>query len=351
MKSAHPSISELLSGHADVVHRKWRFHLQKRIVKLNGQTYVLYRFRFGRTMARFEEALGRLERAGISVQSICARTSGLGERLRYGNWLALSYLPGRPLERRPDEQSLASLGRTMARLNTLGGEPRRALFQRKHPTLPHEDYLKAEPRLTEAQRDWIRASRARLEKLPATQLTHGDLYGDNIIVEADQSVGLIDYELLANDLSGIELAATLLRPFCRTERTRRALLRAYLAACPAELRQAWKENSHDFIFAAAARLALARQDRVGYIARRERLFALRRFLPFGPDQAARDQAREHNRKIVQSALRNEAYYLNVARVMTRICLKRPGLGSIALLKKCDLHHRKIRGRAAARRPN
>ena len=77
------------------------------------------------------------------------------------------------------------------------------------------------------------------------------------------SVGLIDYELLANDLSGIELAATLLRPFCRTERTRRALLRAYLAACPAELRQAWKENSHDFIFAAAARLALARQDRVG----------------------------------------------------------------------------------------
>src|SRR5690606_8731936 len=101
--------------------------------------------------------------------------------------------------------------------------------------------------------------------------THGDLYGANIIVDADHSVGLIDYELLAYDLAGIELAATLLRPFCRNEGRRRALLRAYLASCPAELRQAWKENSRDFIFAAAARLALARQDRVSHIARREQI--------------------------------------------------------------------------------
>ncbi|MBB3977897.1 hypothetical protein GGQ64_003111 [Rhizobium azooxidifex] len=349
MKSAHPSISELLGGHADVLHRKWRFHLQKRIVKLNGRTYVLYRFRFRHAMARFEEALSRLERAGLSVQTICARTSSLGERLRYGNWLALSYLPGQPLERRPDEQSLTSLGQTMARLNSLDGEPRRALFQRRHPTLPHEDYLAAEGSLTDAQRDWIRASLARLEMLAATQLTHGDLHSANIIVDADRSVGLIDYELLAYDLSGIELAATLLRPFCRNERTRRALLRAYMTSCPPELRQAWRENSRDFIFAAAARLALSRQDRVSHIERRERFLSLRRLLPFGRDKASHDRVRESHRKIVRAAQRNEAYYQSVARVMVRVCIRRPGIGPVALLKICDQRYRKARG-ATTRRP-
>ncbi|MCD2181504.1 phosphotransferase enzyme family protein [Rhizobium sp. GN54] len=349
MKSAHPSISELLSGHAVVLHRKWRFHLQKRIVKLDGQTYVLYRFRFRRAMVRFEEALGRLERAGLSVQSICARTSSPGERLRHGNWLALSYLPGRPLERRPDAGRLTSLGKTMARLNALTGEPRHALFQHRHPTLPHEAYLAAEGRLTDAQRDWIRASLARLETLSATQLTHGDLYGDNIIVDADGSVGLIDYELMAYDLAGIELAATLLRPFCRNDRTRRALLRAYMASCPRRLRRLWRKNSCDFIFAAAARLALARQDRVSHIERQERLLSLRRLLPFGPDKAAYDRARESHDKIVRAAQRNEAYYRNVARVMVDICIRRPGIGPVSLLRICDQRYRKARG-AAARRP-
>ncbi|HUH49332.1 MAG TPA: hypothetical protein VLZ56_05690, partial [Mycoplana sp.] len=35
MINRHPSISELLSGQADVLHSKWRFNMQKRIVELN----------------------------------------------------------------------------------------------------------------------------------------------------------------------------------------------------------------------------------------------------------------------------------------------------------------------------
>lgn len=340
MNSAHPSISELLAGHAHVLHTKWRLNLQKRIVELNGQKYVLYRFRFRKSMDRFADALQRLKQAGIRVQSVCARSSSIGERLRHGNWLALSYLPGRPLEKRPEPQSLAALGQVMATLNTIEGPAQHALFHGRHPQLPHSAYIAAETGLSEAQRAWIDNSLERLRQVSGTQLTHGDLFGDNILVSADHSIGLIDYELLAYDISGIELAATLLRPFCRKRYRRRALLDAYLAACPAKLKQSWDEYGRDFVFAAAARLAMARRDRIRHIARQERLLNVRRLLPLGMDDMAFEREHEGNLRIVRSARRNEAYYLNVARLMIDLCIEQPDIDPVTLLRKCDHHYRR-----------
>lgn len=336
MNNRHPSISELLGGHADVLHSKWRFNMQKRIVQLNQHTYVLYRFRRKQTMEVFVDTLKRLEETGIAVQSICARTSTFGEYLRHGHWIALSYLPGRPLPRNANRDGLASLGQTMAKLNSLEGTPQRALFERRQPKLPHEAYLASEPQLTEKQKRWIRESLLRLREVPANQLTHGDLFGKNIIQNDDHSIGLIDYELLAYDVAGIELAATLLRPFCRNENRRRILLQAYLRSCPPQLKEAWDKYGRDLVFAAAARLALARQDRVRHVTRRNRILKIRRMLPYRSGWEAIMSQHEANLGLIRSAKRNEAYYLNVARSIVDLCIADPDADPISLIQQCDL---------------
>ncbi|HVK90084.1 MAG TPA: phosphotransferase [Mycoplana sp.] len=340
MTTRHPSISDLLARDAVVVHSKWRFRMQKRIVELNGRTYVLYRFRRKRTKARFEDTIRRLEQAGIAIQSICARTSTFGEYLRHGHWVALSYLPGEPIAKRVNRAGLVSLGRTIARLNAIEGPPQQALFGAKRPVLPHETYLARDTQLTESQRRWIRKSHARLQGLAGAQLTHGDLFSGNIIQNDDNSVSLIDYELLAHDLAGIELAATLLRPFCRTDKRRRILLAAYLAACSPKLRQAWDVYGRDFLFAAAARLALARQDRVRHVTRLNRILAARRLLSRrGEELTGRYEA---NLAVIRSAQRNEAYYVGMARTMIELCLVDSETGPLDLLQLC--HQRRAQFR-------
>lgn len=340
MKSANPSIGELLAGHVDVVHTKWRFSLQKRIVELNGSKYVLYRFRSKKMMHRFEDALALLSGAGVPVQSVCARTSTLGEYLRHGHWLALSYLSGHPLGRSPGRRLMAELGKVMAKVNGISGPQSRSLFSRRRPELPHRAYLEMATGLDERQREWISASRDRLQRLQGTQLTHGDLFVDNIIVMPDKTIGLIDYELMAYDHSGIELAGTLLRSFCRKNHTRRALVRAYMAACPPRLKTEWKQYCRDFVFAAAARLVLARQDRLRHIARKQRILDLRSALPFGPKTAEVARQRRAFQGIIRSAKKNEEYYLHVLRTMIDICIKNEGIGAVALLDKCDRSYRR-----------
>lgn len=340
MTTCHPSISELLAGDAAVLHTKWRLRLQKRIVELNGRKYVLYRFRSKRTRLRFEDTIRRLEQAGISVQSICAHTATNGEYLRHGHWVALSYLPGEPIGKQANRSTLVSLGQSMARLNAIEGPAWTALFGARRPVLPHRTYLARDAQLTDAQRRWVRESQARLEGLAGTQLTHGDLFGGNIIRNSDRSVSLIDYELLAHDLAGIELAATLLRPFCRKDKRRRILVSAYLAACPPELEQAWRVHGRDFLFAAAARLALARQDRVRHVTRLDRLLAVRGLFSRADKKSARRHAA--NLAVIRSAQRNEAYYVGVARALIDLCMADPDMDPLDLLRLCSERRARLR---------
>lgn len=175
---------------------------------------------------------------------------------------------------------------------------------------------------------------------PANQLTHGDLYGSNIIEQDDHAIGLIDYELMTYDVSGIELAATLMRPFCRQGAQRRGLLQGYLAACPAALADIWQRHAADLVFTAATRLLAARQRRIRHLVIRDRLLAAgERVLP----PAIRKRVTERRAAIarnIASAGENEAYYRHIARTMVGLCLADPAIDPVRLLEQCDKRFRK-----------
>ena len=332
MDSHSPDLGDLLGRQARILHAKRRLHIQKRIVEFEQEKYVLHRFLWKKTRDRFEATVRRLHEAGITAQHVCTGTSSLPQALRCrGHWLALSFLPGTPLPHKAHPDALAALGRTLAKLNALEGAGPGALFERRLPFLPHEAYLSRPPHaLAPDERRWIEESLTRMRQLPGNQLTHGDLYGSNIIEQDDHSVGLIDYELMTYDISGIELAATLIRPFCRRSAQRRSLLRAYLAACPAELRDIWQTHASDMIFTAAARLLATRQQRLRRLMLRDRLLARPAWLGL-PLQSRREAiARD-----IRSARSNEAYYGNIARTMVGLCLADPKIDPVRLLDQCD----------------
>ena len=342
MDSRTPDLRDLLSKRVRILHTKRRLSIQKRIVVFEEQTYVLHFFLRKSTKDRFETAVRKLQDAGISAQHVCAGTRSRREALRAGgHWLALSFLPGTPLTRKAHPQALAALGGTLAKLNAIEGAASGALFERRRPVLPHEAYLSREAQThTQEERRWIEESLARMRRLPANQLTHGDLYGSNIIEQDDHAIGLIDYELMTYDVSGIELAATLMRPFCRQGAQRRSLLQGYLAACPAALADIWQRHAADLVFTAATRLLAARQRRIRHLVIRDRLLAAgERMLPPAMRKRVTERRAAVARNIV-SAGENEAYYRHIARTMVGLCLAEPAIDPVRLLEQCDKRFRK-----------
>jgi Ser/Thr protein kinase RdoA (MazF antagonist) len=337
MDSPPPDLRDLLGKQARILHTKRRFHIQKRIVEFDGRKYVLHRFLRKTTKDRFEATVRRLREAGVLAQNVSAGTSSMKQSLQFrGHWLALSYLPGKPIHRRAPPAVLAALGSTMARLNAIEGDAPGALFEERQPALPHEDYLAAHRQtLSPDETRWIDDSLARMRRLPGNQLTHGDLYGGNIIAQEDNSVGLIDYELMTYDVSGIELAATLLRPFCRRTLQRRGLLQAYLSTCPAGLRDVWSAHAPDLIFTAAARLLSLRQTRLRHLVMRHRIFTgLKTLLPWPLRKRVENRLDDIDKNIGAARL-NEAYYLTIARTMVGLCLADPKIKPERLLSLCD----------------
>lgn len=337
MDSPPPDLRDLLGRQARILHTKRRLHIQKRIVEFDGRKYVLHRFLRKATRDRFEATVRRLHEAGVLAQSVCTGTSSLQEAARFrGHWVALSFLPGKPLARKAPPKVLAALGRTMAGLNTIEGDAPGALFERRQPVLPHENHLAEHGQALSAdERRWIEDSLARMRRLPGNQLIHGDLYGGNIIAQEDQSVGLIDYELMTYDVSGIELAATLLRPFCRRTAQRQGLLKAYLAACPEALRSVWETHAPDLIFTATARLLSLRRRRLKHLIIRDRWFSRGKILLPPPLRRHVESRLDTIAKNIRSARLAEAYYLTVARTMVGICLADPGIDPVGLLERCD----------------
>ena len=342
MDSRTPDLRDLLSKRVRIVHTKRRLSIQKRIVEFQQQTYVLHFFLRKSTKDRFEATVRKLGEAGISAQHVCAGTGSRREALRAGgHWLALSYLPGTPLSRKAHPKALAALGGTLAKLNAIEGAAAGALFERRLPVLPHEAYLSLGGTAhTPEERRWIEDSLARMRRLPANQLTHGDLYGSNIIEQDDHAIGLIDYELMTYDISGIELAATLMRPFCRQGAQRRNLLQGYLAACPVALADIWQHHAPDLVFAAATRLLAARQKRIRHLTTRDRLLAaVSRVAPSSIRKRIKDR-RAAIAKNIASAGENETYYLHIARTMVGLCIAEPAIDPVHLLEQCEKFFRK-----------
>ena len=342
MDSPTPDLRDLLGKRVRVLHTKRRLSIQKRIVVFEQQTYVLHFFLLKSTKDRFEDAVGRLEAAGISAQHVCAGTASWADAIKAGgHWLALSYLPGKPLTQKAHPAALAALGRTLARLNTIEGAATGALFERRRPVLPHEGYLARSGALhSPEERRWIEESLARMRRLPATQLTHGDLYGSNIIEQDEHAIGLIDYELMTYDISGIELAATMMRPFCRQTAQRRSLLDGYLGTCAADLRATWLAHAPDLVFTAATRLLAARRQRIRHLKIRDRLFSVAEVVPLPSLRKRLKDRREAIAKNITSAEANEAYYQHIAKTMVGLCLADPVIDPVQLLEQCDKAFRK-----------
>lgn len=328
-------MAELLSPRAEVLHTKWRFNLKKRIVRLNGETFVMYRFRRKAMLERFEKTLLEIAGAGVTIQPARGRTATSAEYASHGYWIALGHVPGVQMGK-PTRGSIVSLASNLARLHSLEGPSRKALFQGKDPQLPHRAYVGAEPSLTERQKQWVHDSSARLRTADAGQLTHGDLFSGNIIRAPDDTISLIDYELLAYDASGIELASALLRHFCRPEQNRKLLLETYLANCSPALRAAWEKHAHDFIFAAAAKLALSRQQRARNVARKDYFDRLQgRLLPLPAVRAASSRRHEKNVVIIKTAQAHEHYYRHVARTAIDECAAGRATDALSLLLTCN----------------
>lgn len=294
--------------------------ISKRIVEYQGRQYVLHRFRSHSTFQRFMQIVQDMTAAGASVQSIAARTATIEQMRQHGYWVALDYVPGSRLGPDPAASTLISFGRSLARLHSVEGPEGRALFAAWRPKLPHVAYLLSTAGLSAAERDWVQGSRGRLRLVRANQLTHGDLYADNIIEAPDRSVSLIDYELMVFEQAGIELATALLRPFCRRAENRRLLVETYLAHCGEANAEIWKRHADDFLFAAAARLSLRRRRRrLNFILENGVLQIAASVFPFLQN---RIQARfDHNVKRTRIGDANLAYFEHVARSLIRCRLR------------------------------
>lgn len=318
------AIATLLSPQARITHHRRRLMMSKSIVEWEGKHYVLHRFRRRATFKRFVKLIEQVSDSGASIQRIAALTATDDQQRRHGYYVALDYVPGTPLGGRTTEGTLVSFGQNLARLHSVEGPDNEALFAAARPKLPHGSYVRSNADLSAEERKWIEASRGRLLSTRANNLTHGDLYAGNIIAGADGRVSLIDYELMAFERAGIELAIALLRSFCRKAADRRLLLKSYLADCSPALAQAWQSHFADFLFAAAARLASQRRSRFWRLTFYNQLLKLRARFAWA-DRSDLDRRIEKNEKLRWSAHRQAIHYGRVARALVQVGLTRPDL--------------------------
>lgn len=342
------AIATLLSPKARVTHQRKRLMMSKSIVELEGKQYVLHRFRRHATFERFLKLMKQVSDAGASIQRIAAVTATGDQQRQHGYYVALDYVPGRPFGVKPTAASLASFAQNLARLHSVEGPDDEALFAAGRPKLPHKDYIKANPDLSAEERNWVLASLARLKSIRSNNLTHGDLYAANIIAGADGRVSLIDYELMAFERGGIELAIALLRSFCRNAGDRRLLLETYLTHCSAALAQTWQAHCADFLFAAAARLALQRRRRFRRLTIANHLLKIRaRILRSGSPHSGRGI--DLNEKLRRSAHAHAIRYDRVARALVHSGLNAPNLDIFEVFDIVQFDKRRGVGEASSKR--
>ena len=276
-----PSLEHLLSSEVELLHETRRPYVSKRVVASRGEGYVLYRAPSRDRMLRFAEVLRKAAASGVSLQSL---VHDCDVRHPAGHWLALRFASGQPIGR-PGPRAYRSLGRALASLHGQESDRASSLLRKRVDPTPYERVLDRSD-LGREERRWIAQSSERLYRIERFQLTHGDLHRQNILINANQQVSLIDYELFAFEPAGLELAMVLLRPYSRHPRNRQLLLESYLAKCREGIGDLWQELCADLLFAGALRLAAQRNTRARILKRQSWVLAARKLL--GP--AARDES-------------------------------------------------------------
>jgi Ser/Thr protein kinase RdoA (MazF antagonist) len=277
------TLERLLAPAAHVERSKWRASLyQKRVVRLDGERYALYRFLNPRASRRLLWLLSECERHGVPLQRPVASARSLWEAVKLGGfWVATRFLPGQPILGLASPPTLMALGEALARLHGIERERPGTLFRMHRPWQAWPQRLQAQlarglaigiraGETMEAHAQWLATRGAFLAGLERYQLVHGDLYGANVLA-AGAAVGLIDYEAVGFEPAGLELASALLRDFCggRLE-SRMTLLDAYLLNCSPAGQASWQAHCAFYLAAAALRLACRRDLRARRLARRRR---------------------------------------------------------------------------------
>lgn len=276
------ALEHLLGPAARIEHFTRRVGLfSKRIVRVDGERYVLHRFLRARAAARLLWLLGEGARHDVPLQRPVAWTRSSWQALRLGGfWVATGFLPGEPILGIGSPANLAALGGAIARLHCIEGERPGALFRAQAPWPGWLRRLQAqlarglsvgagaeERSAQHAHAQWLSANGVFLAGLESYQLTHGDLYGANVLAAGDD-VSLIDYERAGFEPAGLELATALLRDFCGGRvALRMKLLEGYLADCSPRVSALWQAHAAFYLVAAALRLADRRDFRARQLAR------------------------------------------------------------------------------------
>lgn len=324
-----PTLALLLSPVAEIVHVTKRRGFEKRLVRYDDQSYVMYRFSSLERAVRLAEVLEASADAGAAVQAVMAQSATPDECRRFGAWVALSWVPGVPLGLRPSDASLVSLARNLARLHSLQGPRVGFLFQGGVPELPHRAFVKT-ARVSGEPARRLEQGMARLQGLRGAQLTHGDLYGKNVIVTHDDSIALVDFDLMAYDLCGIELAMAMLRPFCRDAMQRQLFLHSYLDQCSAEVRESWDAHAHDFILAGAARLTIQRERRVRNLVRKRMVARLKDWVRFRETDCSTQESRRLQENL-ELALRQRNLFSRVTNAALALSAGNPAMDPLTLV--------------------
>jgi Ser/Thr protein kinase RdoA (MazF antagonist) len=279
------ALERLLGPPARVERSKWRLSLyQKRVVRADGERYVLYRFLNPRAAGRLLWLLSECEQHAVPLQRPAAWTRSTWDAVKLGGfWVATRFVPGEPILGLASPPTLVALGTALARLHGIERERPGALFRMHLPWRTWHQRFQGQLAgglsvgLGAAEREtvgnhlsWLTAKGAFLSRLERYQLVHGDLYGANVLAAGD-AVSLIDYEAVSFEPAGLELASALLRDFCGGSlQLRMTLLDAYLQNCSSQVRGLWQTHCDFYLAAAALRLAWRRDLRARRLTRLRR---------------------------------------------------------------------------------
>lgn len=334
-----PSLQDLLSQRATLLHSTRRSYFEKRIVEFTGKQYVLYRLPNLASAQQLVDIIESALAAGANLQQVVAHPVRTFSALRWRSWVALSYIAGEPLHGKHDNPAIfSSLGKNLAILHRQRAQRPGALLHAP-PVKPELDAPYKAPSATQ----WLAESRKRLANLREYRLIHGDLYAGNIIVTPDNNSALIDYELFAYDLPGIELGTLLLRHVCRIESKRQTVLDAYLEYCDPETRHLWNTHWQDFLVAAALHISAQRKRRQSILQRRHAQLSRIMHIPL-PSSLWSSLAKhlETQSGTMESARKGHEQHQELASKLITFIIQGSDTDANALINRCFLKKQAIR---------
>ncbi|NCD22015.1 MAG: aminoglycoside phosphotransferase family protein [Spartobacteria bacterium] len=273
-------LDDLFGPDALTIHRVRRCLFEKRLVVVHGSKFVLYKFFSPWRTKKLATLLNQAQGMDIRVQRPLDAVLGLGEALHHGGfWLVTAYEHGETRDaKRLNADYAASLGRTLGRLHSIQSPTFGPLFAWRAPWKTLRRHVEAEcgdvvatlgrddPTEKTRLTAWMRSAAVVFDNRRLFNLVHGDVLQKNIILGRDvMEACLIDYELAAFELAGLELASVRTRFFHgESAKYAPAFTAAYFANCDKTITADWERFGCHYLVYANLRFAhrLLRRARV-----------------------------------------------------------------------------------------